>query len=313
MATFADFDGTASSKLPQYPHGLGSLFIRSQFCAKPQYPPKDTSLAGQTAIISGANTGIGLACASMLLGLDLGRLILAVRSQTRGDAAAKTLKQQHPHSKASIEVWMLDMESYSSIQDFAHRVKSLPRIDLVILNAGLTRDSFKLNSTTKHEEVIQINFLSTMLLAVLLLPALKSNSPASKPGRLTIINSGLSLHAKFPQHKSTRIIPAFDIEETYDANDQYCSSKFLAHLFLDKLAQYVSSEDVVINAVDPGLVKGTELHRNIQSGVIDSVLSVVKTVSGRNLEQGASTYVDAAVVKGKETHGSFIMDWRVFP
>jgi hypothetical protein len=39
----------------------------------------------------------------------------------------------------------------------------------------------------------------------------------------------------------------------------------------------------------------------------------MKSLLGRTLEVGASTYVDAAVVKGKESHGSYIADWEVKP
>jgi hypothetical protein len=31
------------------------------------------------------------------------------------------------------------------------------------------------------------------------------------------------------------------------------------------------------------------------------------------VEVGSSTYVDAAVVKGKESHGCYVMDWKILP
>ncbi len=37
------------------------LFIRSQLCIKPVAPPKNLNLTGQTGIITGANSGIGMA------------------------------------------------------------------------------------------------------------------------------------------------------------------------------------------------------------------------------------------------------------
>jgi hypothetical protein len=72
------------------------------------------------------------------------------------------------------------------------------------------------------------------------------------------------------------------------------------------------AEEVVVNMVDPGFCKGTELHRDA-TGIVGGVMSVAKALTGRSLEDGAWTYVDAAVAKGKESHGCFVMDWEIHP
>jgi len=41
--------------------------------------------------------------------------------------------------------------------------------------------------------------------------------------------------------------------------------------------------------------------------------AAVKAVIGRTTEVGSTTYIDAAVVKGKESHGCYIMDWQLRP
>ncbi|KAM6517287.1 hypothetical protein FSOLCH5_008250 [Fusarium solani] len=299
---------TASSDLPVLSQSLMGLFFSSQ-CEKAHFPPKDTNLSGQTAIISGANIGLGLQCARMLLELKLSHVIIASRSLQRGEAAAESLRKEHP--SASVEVWQLDMTSYQSIQDFASRCATLSRIDFIILNAGITKQNFDL-AATGHEEVFQVNYLSTVLLATLLLPILKEKAPAGRPGRLTIVSSGLSMHAKFPESKASSIIPAFDDKNTFDGAERYNTVKFLLHLWVYKLVEYVSPDDVVVNLVDPGFCKGTNLQRDIH-GVAKAVLLGMKSMVGRPIDAGASTYIDAAVIKGRETHGSFIMDWRVYP
>jgi NAD(P)-dependent dehydrogenase (short-subunit alcohol dehydrogenase family) len=82
------------------------------------------------------------------------------------------------------------MESYDSIQAFARRADAeLSSLDIAILNAGMQAADFNIIPSTGHEKLIQVNYLSTMLLGILLLPLLKANSPLG-PGRLTIINSG---------------------------------------------------------------------------------------------------------------------------
>lgn len=282
-------------------------FLSSQM-AKPVPIPKGTSLAGQTAILTGGNIGIGFACAQGLLDLGLSRLIIAVRTPSKGEAAAAQMREKHKN--AIIEVWRIDLLSYKSIQAFATKCQTLDRIDMAILNAGTIEQEFKL-SPEGHEIMYQVNYLSTSLLAMLLLPTLKAKAPPGKPGRLTIVNSGTSHMSKLPNKGHNPFLPTFDDKGKF-ANDAYFASKALAHFWIVRLVERVKAEDVVVNLVDPGLVKGTGLHRNTGS-IVKGIFSLVKSLTGRTVEQGASTLIDAAVVKGKESHGSYIMDWAIWP
>jgi NAD(P)-dependent dehydrogenase (short-subunit alcohol dehydrogenase family) len=290
-----------------------TLFLKSQFWSTPQWPPENTNLSGKVAIVTGSNTGLGFECACQFLSFKLSRLILAVRSPEKGEAAAAKLRVQYP--KALIEVWPLDMSLYRSVQDFVGRAESeLSRLDIAILNAGLGKTKFDVVPSTSHEEVIQVNYLSTMLLAVLLLPVLKTKSPEGLPGRLTIVNSGLSLSAQFPNRQQSPLLSSFDdLKITpFDQGERYSTSKLLAHMFLYKLVDYVSADDVIVNLVDPGFVKGTELHRQA-TGITSAVIAGLKAATARNMKDGVSTYLDATVVKGKECHGCFLMDWQIRP
>ena len=151
---------------------------------------------------------------------------MAVRSTEKGEDAAAKLRKQYPN--AVISVWQLDMASYDSIRAFVARAeKELPRIDIAILNAGLGFGDFKIVPATGHEETVQVNYLSTMLLAILLLPILKSKAPAGSPGRLTISTAMLSITAKFPNKNEVPLLPSFDYEKYFDATDIYSTSKLL--------------------------------------------------------------------------------------
>lgn len=78
---------------------------------------------------------------------------------------------------ATINVWALDMESYESIQAFVRKCDAeLPRMDYVVLNAGIGPIAFATTRSTGHETTIQVNHLSTALLTLLLLPILKAKS-----------------------------------------------------------------------------------------------------------------------------------------
>lgn len=296
------------STTPFFPN----VFFHNQFCAKPQWPAPNTSLSGKTAIITGGNTGLGYEAGLQLLGLRLSRLILAVRSLEKGEAAAAKLRQLNP--KASVEVWQLDMSSYESIQAFARQVENqLSRIDIVILNAGLIKLNFTTVKSTGHQETVQVNYLSTMLLAVLLLPILKAKGPpGGQPAHLTIVSAALTLAAKFPNRESNPLLPSFDDPKTFDSSEHYNSSKLLAHMFLSELVDYVSADDVIVNLADPAWCKGTEFVRDA-TGVVKVGAKLFAALTGRTQQVGASCYVDAVVNKGKESHGCFLMSWQIHP
>lgn len=294
------------STVPFFPN----QFITNQFRSKPKHIDPSTDLSDKLAIVTGSNTGLGLEASNQLLSFKLSRLIVAVRSSTKGEAAATKLRRQYPN--ATIDVWALDMSSYESIQAFAKRAETLPRLDIAILNAGLAGAKFETAPSTGHEMTFQVNYLSTMLLAILLLPTLKQKSPAGEPGRLTIVTSMLSMTVKFPNKKEVPLIPSFDDKKFFDPMDIYPTSKLLGQLFIWKLTDSISADDVVVNLVEPGFIKGTELHRDIPF-LAKVGLNIFKTISARNVKLGASTYLDAAIVKGKESHGSILMNWDIFP
>ncbi|KAB5566847.1 putative short-chain dehydrogenase/reductase family protein [Coniochaeta sp. 2T2.1] len=295
------------------PTSLLLTLIRSQFLTTPRRAPAPTDLTGQVAIITGASSGIGLHAARHLLSLNLSHLILAVRNQAKGHAAAARLRGSYPDAR--VEVWLLEMTSYDSILAFVRRCETeLNRLDITILNAGLMHLEF-VRSDTGHEEILQVNYLSTFLLAILMLPVCKDKGRRDgKAGRMTIVSSGTALFAKLPNRDARPFLASFDNTDAYPFHPpgRYFDSKMLGHMFFVRMLEYLSPEEVVVNLVEPGMVKGTGLHRDAK-GMVGWVLAAWKGFWGRTLDDGAWAYVDAAVVKGGESHGCFLMDWRVHP
>lgn len=302
-----------SASLPPTTKSGFSQFVE-MVRTKPKRPPLHTSLDGQVAIITGSNVGIGLEAARVFLNLHLSRLILAVRTVRKGEDAATPLRRAHP--KARIDVWPLDMLSYESIQAFAERCSALSRLDIVILNAGIAKTEFTINPLTGHEESLQVNYLSTAFLAILLLPILKTQSPEDAPGRLSIVSSGLALRSRFSNRKAIPLLPSFDDPTSWNglsaANERYMVTKTLELMLVHKLCQYFSADNVVVNAVDPGFTAGSMLARDAPL-FTRPLVKLLEVLTGRSLEQAAWTYIDATAVRGAETHGSFLMNWKIFP
>jgi NAD(P)-dependent dehydrogenase (short-subunit alcohol dehydrogenase family) len=300
-----------SMSLPPNNDTFLKVFTKHQLRPNPKPQLESISVAQQTAVITGGNTGLGLECGRILLSLQLSHLILAVRSLEKGKEAAASLRKIYPNVK--IDVWQLDLDSYESIRAFARKCKTLPRLDIAILSAGIMNVAFKVNSTTGHEENFQINYLSTALLALLLLPSLENSS--GTPGRLTLVASGAALIAEFSERNEVPLIPAFDIQEGWNssvAKKRYDTSKGLVLILAYQLSKMIKADDTVINVVDPSFTPGTSFFRDLPLLMRAITWPLVRLV-GTSVNNAGWRYVDAAVARGKETHGSFLSDWEISP
>nr|WP_316046060.1 SDR family NAD(P)-dependent oxidoreductase [Planococcus glaciei] len=72
-------------------------------------------LAGKTAIITGANSGIGLEAAKDLAGKGA-RIVMAVRNLQKGNAARQEIIGRHP--QAQVELMQLDLTDLTNIRFF---------------------------------------------------------------------------------------------------------------------------------------------------------------------------------------------------
>ena len=296
-------------------NNFGKVFWNNQFRVEIELPTpsKFPSLKGKVAIVTGANSGLGFESARQLLTLGLSHLVVAVRSIGKGKDAASKLSLANP--AAAIDVWALDMESYDSIQAFVRKCDAeLPRIDYTILNAGIGPVAFSTTRSTGHETAIQVNYISTGLLTILLLPILKAKSTRDNPARLTVVNSLTAHLCKFPNRNQRPLLPSFDDTNItpWDARERYGVSKLLSQLFLVELTEHVKSDNVVINMVDPGLTKGTSLARDA-TGALLVASKAFLAIAGRPVDRGAATYVDALLSHGKESHGCFLMNTKISP
>ncbi|KAK1985570.1 retinol dehydrogenase 12 [Colletotrichum cereale] len=284
-------------------------FLSRQRVVPTSLPP-DLRLTGQTAIVTGSNVGLGLAASRQLLELGLSHLIMGVRSQAKGDVAASQLRKDFPG--AQVSVWILDMESYESIRQFSDQCASLPRLDIAILNAGLMMVSYKPVAGTGHETTMQVNYLSTAYLSLLLVPVLKSKKVpgAPRPPVLSIVGSDSAYMASL---KTTNpVLPQFDDPKAFSMAHAYANSKLLLVFFVAKLAELVDPSDVLVNMSNPGMTKGTAFG-NDASFILQKTFGIVQYFLARSLVVGASVYLNAALVHGAEGHGSFISDWAIKP
>ncbi len=289
--------------------GLGMIW-KQAFRRVPKIPV-GVSLHGKTAVVTGASGGLGLECARQFLQLGVEKLILAVRSQSKGDSAAAKLLAEHP--AADIKVWILDMESDDSVRDFATCCKALERLDIVVLNAGCGKQKFVRCSSGKGREVtLQVNYLATMLLTLLLVPILKAKAEGRSPGRLTIVGSDMAFSAKLDQ-SSGSILDSMDAEKGFHGLEQYGKTKLLVPMFVSKLAETVGPDGIIINVVNPSATRGTGLMRESKGEyLVQAMVYTAFAILGRSVVDATRQYLHATLVLGKESHGSFT-DWEIRP
>ncbi|KAF6225124.1 hypothetical protein HO133_010320 [Letharia lupina] len=285
------------------------FLYRQFFLTPPKANVEKSNLRGQTGIVTGSNIGLGFEASRQLLELGLSHLILAVRSKEKGNNARIELAREAPGAK--IEVWDLNMSNYESISQFTQRCATLPRLDFAILNAGIFKPELEINKVTGHEEVVQVNYLSTALLAIQLLPVMdKKNSTRSRPGTITIVGSETAEWAMFKEQKQDPIFPAFNNPKYFDMQDRYYTSKLLQEILLIEMCRTLPSSRGIVNVVNPGFCYGSGLHAEVTTRyrALGIVFTAIKRMIGRSTSVGARTLVDAAVAQGPASHGQYLSD-----
>jgi NAD(P)-dependent dehydrogenase (short-subunit alcohol dehydrogenase family) len=113
----------------------------------------------KSVIITGANSGLGFACAKEIARTDEGwHIIMACRNLQKGNEAMKELRALYP--AVTVSVMQLDLASLESVRSFvaAFAAAGLPALQGLINNAGLqvmsgleyTQDGFELTFGTNH-------------------------------------------------------------------------------------------------------------------------------------------------------------------
>ncbi|OLN87192.1 Short-chain dehydrogenase TIC 32, chloroplastic 1 [Colletotrichum chlorophyti] len=176
-------------------------FLCSQLYRK--LPQPSEPFDGQTIIITGSNTGIGLEAARHFVRLNTAKVILAVRSLSKGEAAAASIEESTGR-KDVVQVWELDLSSYGSVIRFVQRANGLERVDAAMCNAGVMTYDFML--AEKDDINITVNVVSTLLLGLLLIPKMRETSVSfARETVLTFTGSLGHAAAEFPERKSKRI------------------------------------------------------------------------------------------------------------
>ncbi|KAK7429597.1 hypothetical protein QQZ08_003792 [Neonectria magnoliae] len=130
-------------------------------------------------------------------------------------------------------------------------------VSMFLKNQFFTTPPRTPKATQLHEKTMQVNYPSTVLLVMPLLPVLKAKASTGAPARITVVDSMMSEFAKFANRDKRPLLGSFDDTKVtpWDPSERYNVTKLLGQMFLSRLADEIAPEDAIINMVESGLVK----------------------------------------------------------
>jgi len=219
--------------------------------------------SGRTAIVTGANTGIGLETARALANSGA-RVILASRNEPKGMAALDTILAGAPRGRPELAI--LDLADLASVRSFVGGIREqVDRLDLLVNNAGVmappyrkTTDGFELQLGTNH---LGHFALSGLLLGLLL-----------KADGSCVVNVSSTAH----RYGTIDFDDLHSERKPYRKMKSYCQSKLANLLFTHELQRKLDAAGVGTIAVasHPGWT-ATDLQRyNLLFRVLNPVFAM---------------------------------------
>lgn len=239
-----------------------------------------TNTQQKTALITGANRGIGLETARQL-GQQGIKVLLGARSAEKGTEAADKLKAEN----LDVEFIHLDVDDEKTHESAANYIEAtFGKLDILVNNAGILLDAFEdgapvASSKTPIEtfrKTFDTNFFNSIGLTQTLLPLVKK----SDAGRIVFLSSSLgslTLHGDPNSEFYHFKVPAYNISKT-------ALNGYAVHL-----AYELRDTPIKVNAAHPGSVL-TDMNANGEIPV----------------EEGAKTSVALATLPADGYTGKFV-------
>ncbi|XP_048648553.1 WW domain-containing oxidoreductase isoform X3 [Marmota marmota marmota] len=212
--------------------------------------------SGKVVVVTGANSGIGFETAKSFA-LHGAHVILACRNMARAsEAVSRILEEWH---KAKVEAMTLDLALLRSVQHFAEAFKAKNvSLHVLVCNAAafalpwsLTKDGL--------ETTFQVNHLGHFYLVQLLQDVLCRSAPA----RVVVVSSESHRFTDINNSSGKLDFSRLSLSQgEYWAMLAYNRSKLCNILFSNELHRRLSPRGVTSNAVHPGNMMYSSIHRH---------------------------------------------------
>ncbi len=245
---------------------------------------KYPDLSGKKVLVTGATDGIGKELSRMFAHTGAS-LVLHGRNPER---LAKTLEDIKAESgNVKIQTVMADFSSLSQVKVMAEEIKQrVGHLDILVNNAGLypkervvTEDGF--------EQTLQVNYISSFLLTISLVPLLGGETPSRIVNLTSIGHRYVWTNIRDPRSRF------------FWGWVAYCRSKLLMIPFTRELANRLGEDNITVNCVHPGIIR-TKLIR------------VLPVSWGVSVHHGAMTVFNLATnPKFDDITGKYIEEFKI--
>ncbi|KAG9316765.1 hypothetical protein JVU11DRAFT_2827 [Chiua virens] len=285
-------------------------FLRQQWTT---IPVPNADISNKSIVVTGANVGLGFEAAVHLAKLKPERLLLTTRDEAKGRQTKQDIEERSTIKNLNVDVWPLELTSFDSVRKFADRVESEGlSMNALIANAAVSPIVYA-KTQDGWEPTLQVNYLSTALLSILMLPHLVKTATPTEASRLVIVSS----EAHFLARELTgangwpSILGKLNDEEYCTPSvmrDRYQLSKLLEVMFVRELASRLPDPTpVAVSAINPGFCH-SRLTRSLESNsLLGFVIYVDKALLARTAEAGSRTLVHPAVEPSERArHGRYV-------
>ncbi|MCR5736065.1 MAG: SDR family oxidoreductase [Eubacterium sp.] len=250
-------------------------------------------LIGKVAVVTGANSGMGLATVEALS--DEGAtVIMLCRNEQRGKEALEKLKES---KERKLDLILCDLGDYASIRKFVECVKEkYETIDILVNNAGFI--SLDRQETKEGmERQFGINHLGHFLLTMELLERMHPGA------RIVNVASGA--------HKVGKIhFEDINLTKGYNVIKAYGQSKLANVLFTRELARRLQEKGITVNCCHPGAV-ATNIGVDRKTGFGKTITRCLKPFF-QTPAKGAATAIFLAVDDSvKEISGEYFYRCKI--
>ncbi|MFB6722196.1 SDR family oxidoreductase [Kribbella sp. NPDC056345] len=199
---------------------------------------------GKLAVVTGANSGTGKEATKRLAAAGA-RVVMAVRTVAKGEAARAEILAEVPH--AQLEVRRVDLADLASVREFADGLTAdEPHLDLLVNNAGVMHPPKRFGTADGFELQFGSNFLGPFALTIRLLP-LVLTAPAP---RVVTMSSGTAYYGRIRWDDP-------NWEQGYSAFRAYAQSKLADLMMSNHLAKLAADRNwnLLSVAAHPGFTR----------------------------------------------------------
>lgn len=249
-------------------------------------------------IVTGATDNTGSVIARRLAAQGKA-VLLACRDIDKANKYADELRLSTRNN--DINTLQLDMSSFEQVKDFVERLKALKRpIAALINNAGTLPRQSKI-SPDGYEHTIQVNFLSTVLLSMLIYPIINEG------GKIILSTSVSRRFVSLPYE--------FPAVSHFTQIGAYAQSKLALTLFSIYMSTTMKQRHVAVNCVNPGMLNTgmLALHRWLDraadyfinplpnpSHAVDSTMLALESADTGFIFSGNSQVKTSTMLKNRE-------------